>query len=74
LLLEIQTNCKELGLKEKISSHCQIFKNSIVKMWKIKNVFTLGPTTQATLMIMKGITNEHYLGFTQMAICNGLAH
>ncbi len=31
-------------------SHCWIFKFSILKMWKLKNVFTLGPMTQATLV------------------------
>jgi hypothetical protein len=34
-------------------SHCQIYKFSILKMWKIKNVFTLGPMTQAILITMR---------------------
>ncbi len=53
-LLEIQSNCKNWVWKEKavelsMYSHGQIYKISILKMWKIKNVFTLGPTAQATL-------------------------
>ncbi len=30
-------------LSPQMCSHCQILKNSILKMWKIKNVSTLGP-------------------------------
>ncbi len=48
LLLKTQTNCKSWVQEEKsvepsMCSHCQIFKNSISKMWKIKIVSTLGP-------------------------------
>jgi hypothetical protein len=58
LLLEIQINCKNLVWKKKsiepsMCSHCQNFQFSIPKMWKIKNVFTFGPTTHATLISMK---------------------
>jgi hypothetical protein len=54
LLLEIFLNHKNWVWKEKsveslTCSHCRIEKFSILKMWKIKNVFTLGPTTEATL-------------------------
>jgi hypothetical protein len=41
LLLEIQTNCKNWVWKE---------KSVEPSMWKIKNVFVLGPTAQATLV------------------------
>ncbi len=50
---------KNLSLEGKISgepsmcSHSWIWKFSILKMWKIKNVFTLGPTAQAILVWMK---------------------
>jgi hypothetical protein len=56
LLLEIQTNCKNWVRKEKsvelsMCSHCwRILKFSILKMWKIKNVFTLGTTAKVTLV------------------------
>ncbi len=46
-LPKIQKNCKILVWNEKyvepwMYSHCQFFNFSILKMWKIKNVFTLG--------------------------------
>jgi hypothetical protein len=48
LLLEIQSNCKNWVWKEKavepsMCSRCQIAKFSILKMWKIENVFTHWP-------------------------------
>jgi hypothetical protein len=49
LLLEIQ-QIAEIGfgrknqLSPQLCSHCHIYKFSILKMWKIKNAFTLRPT------------------------------
>jgi hypothetical protein len=46
LLVEIQSNYKNWVWKPvelSMCSHCQIAKFSILKMWKIKNVFTHGP-------------------------------
>ncbi len=54
LFLEIQTNCKNWVWKEKISSALNVFtllNLDMLKMWKIKDVFTLGPTTQGTLLL-----------------------
>jgi hypothetical protein len=54
LLLEIQNKLQKLVLNGKIQSspqcvHTAKFRHfSILKMWKIKNVFTLGPMAQAT--------------------------
>jgi hypothetical protein len=59
LLLEIETNWNKLGWEGKICWALNVFtlpnfrKFQILRMWKIKNVFTLGPTcvhTHATLM------------------------
>jgi hypothetical protein len=52
LFLEIQINCKNWVGKEKSvepskCSHCRILKFSILKLWKIMNMFTLGPPAQA---------------------------
>jgi hypothetical protein len=67
LLLEIQNKLQNLGLEGKISctlnfSHIvKLNKNSTLKMWKIKNVFTLGPMVHATLVQIKV---QVYLFFT----------
>ncbi len=53
---ENSTELQKLGLvREKsveplMCSHCRIYKFENLKMWKIKNVFTLGPMAQATLV------------------------
>jgi hypothetical protein len=52
---------QKLGLEGKISWALIVFtildlEFSIMKMWKIKNVFTLGPTAQATLWKPSGPT------------------
>ncbi len=57
IFLEIQKKNQNLGLEGKISRAFNVFtfpnfkKKSIPKMWKIKYLFTLGPMTQATLII-----------------------
>ncbi len=52
---ENSKNCKNWVWKEKsveppMCSHCQIWKFLILKMWRIKNVFTLLPMAHATLV------------------------
>jgi hypothetical protein len=60
---ENSNKLQKLGWKEKagepsMCSHCRIKKISILKMWKMKNVFTLGPTAHATLVY---IIIQHYI-------------
>ncbi len=58
LLLKIQTNCKN-WVWEKISWALNVFTLPILEIFnfenveKIKNVFTLGPMAQATLVVIK---------------------
>jgi hypothetical protein len=43
---------KEKSVQPSMCSHCWILKFEILKMWKVKIVLTLWPTTQATLVII----------------------
>ncbi len=55
-LLEIQTNCKKLGLEGKFSSALNVFTLSNLQNFQFlgykENVFTLGRMAQATLVTM----------------------
>jgi hypothetical protein len=69
-LLKIQKNCKNRVWKEKsversMCSHCRIWKFSILKIWRIKNVFTLEPMGQATWVPMATRRSDVFILFAR---------
>jgi hypothetical protein len=49
---------KETSIEPSMCSQCRISNFSIPKMWKLINVFTLGPITLATLLLNHSFWNQ----------------